>query len=98
MTRDFPQPLKLLNDLVSPVGPLIKGTLSNCASTVVYACHCAEGEGKEPLYLERGRPVPPAPAALDEVSTRRVCAMLDELVRPWAEPLARSNFATRTHR
>jgi NAD(P)-dependent dehydrogenase (short-subunit alcohol dehydrogenase family) len=90
VTRDFPPLLKLLNMLVAPVFPVVKGTLARSAASVVHACHCAEAEAEHPVYMERTCAVPPAASvACGADGTDRVIEMLDALVQPWSAPLER---------
>ena len=87
VTRNYPFWLRHAYTICQPLFRFVQPSLSDGASTSVFAVATPEGDHLRGAYLERSSIAKPAAAALDPDSARRLLQLSEELVAPWGEAL-----------
>ena len=82
--RDYPLPVRIANAAIAPIWAMVTQSAADSALTSLYAVATRDPDATAGKYLERCAPVAPAKEAANEAVARRVWAMSEELVRPWA--------------
>ena len=82
--RDYPLPVRIANAAIAPIWAMVTQSAADSALTSLYAVATPHPDATAGQYLERCAPVAPAKEAANEAVARRVWAMSEELVRPWA--------------
>ena len=82
--RDYPLPVRIANAAIAPIWAMVTQSAADSALTSLHAVATPDPDATAGKYLERCAPVAPAKEAENEAVARRVWAMSEELVRPWA--------------
>ena len=82
--RDYPLPVRIANAAIAPIWAMVTQSAADSALTSLYAVATPDPDATAGKYLERCAPVAPAKEAENEAVARRVWAMSEALVGPWA--------------
>ena len=84
VTRRYPPLLRLAYGALQPLLRCVQPSLSDGASTSVFAAATTEVDSLRGAYLERSSPIEPAVAAADAEVARKLWALSERLVAPWS--------------